>query len=141
MPKLPRISRKKYRNCKMYQFHWRLETETWVNFTRKCMVSLCEMIGRIKRLLHSARFNVFEFFRFWSDNDIYFVSGCYGCSSVVAADAVADVAVAVGPVFVACYHCHLPRSSYKHGASLKAPYPLRIYHSFLFNLEWKRKTV
>lgn len=66
--------------------------------------------------------------------DIYFFSGRYCCSSVAAADAVADVAVAVEPVFVACYHCHLPRSSYKHGASIKAAYPL-LYHSFSFNLE------
>lgn len=68
------------------------------------------------------------------DGDIYFFSGRYCCSSVAAADAVADVAVAVEPVFVACYHCHLPRSSYKQGASIKAAYPL-LYHSFSFNLE------
>lgn len=78
------------------------------------------------------------FFFFWSDNDIYFVFGRYGCSSVAAADAVADVAAAAGPAFVACYHCHLPRSSYKHGASLKAPYPLRIYHSGFLIQKWRR---
>jgi len=72
---------------------------------------------------------------FWSDNNIYFVSGRYGCSSVAVADAVADVAVATDPAFVACYHCHLPRSSYKHGASLKAPYPLLSQSFFLIQNE------
>lgn len=71
-----------------------------------------------------------KFFAWFCDN-IYFFSGRYGCSNVAAAD-VADVDVAVGPVFVACYHCHLPRSSYKHGASLKAPYPLRISQFFFY---------
>jgi len=69
-------------------------------------------------------FEKFELFAFDLIINIYFVSGRYGCSSVAVADAVADVAVATDPAFVACYHCHLPRSSYKHGASLKAPYPL-----------------
>lgn len=59
-------------------------------------------------------------------NNIYFFSGRYGCSNVVVADAVADVVVVAGPAFVACYHCHLPRSLNKHGASLEAPYPLHI---------------
>lgn len=70
------------------------------------------------------------------NSDIYFVSGRYGCSSVVATDVVVDVAAAMCPVFVACYHFHLPRSSYKHGASLKAPYPLRISQldSFYFRM-------
>lgn len=95
-----------------------------------------------KNFFFSAVLDLMLFFsrdcRFWSDNDIYFFSGRYCCSNVAAADAVADVAVAVGPVFVECYHCHLPRSSYKHGASLKAAYPL-LYHSFSFNSEWRRE--
>lgn len=100
---------------------------TWNDRTNKRIVTVLGLTFWEIRALH-----------FWSDNDIYFVSGRYGCSSVAAADAVADVAAAAGPAFVACYHCHLPRSSYKHGASLKAPYPLRIYHSRFFNTEWRR---
>jgi len=95
------------------------------------------MIGRTNRfhfLFRGARLNVLSRLRFDLIYDIYFFSGRYCCSSVAAADAVADVAVAVEPVFVACYHCHLPRSSYKQGASIKAAYPL-LYHSFSFNLE------
>lgn len=72
----------------------------------------------------SAKFNIFELFAGFCNN-IYFFSGWYGCSNVAAADAVVDVVVVAGPAFVACYHCHLPRSLYKHGASLEAPYPLR----------------
>lgn len=63
-------------------------------------------------------------------SDIYFFSGRYCCSNVAAADAVEDVVAAAVPVFVACYHCHLPRSLNKHGASIKAAYPLLISQGF-----------
>lgn len=82
------------------------------------------MNGQINKFC-SAGLNVFELFAGFCNN-IYFFSGWYGCSNVAAADAVADeAAVVAGPAFVACYHCHLPRSLYKHGASLEAPYPPR----------------
>lgn len=92
-----------------------------------------------KRIFHSAGLNVLDNFEYLILNsDIYFFSGRYGWSNVAAADAVADVAAELGHVFVACYHFHLPRSSNKHGASLKAPYPLRISQLYLFISEWKK---
>lgn len=94
------------------------------------MILINEMNGQINKFC-SAGLNVFELFAGFCNN-IYFFSGWYGCSNVAAADAVADeAAVVAGPAFVACYHCHLPRSLYKHGASLEAPYPLHI-SQFLF---------
>lgn len=117
--------------------HWKPETET-SNFNER-NVWYYEMIERPNRFHFFFAVPKLDTFSklslFWSDNDIYFFSGWYCCSSV-AADAVADVAVAVEPVFVACYHCHLPRSSYKQGASIKAAYPL-LYHSFSFKFRTK----
>lgn len=93
------------------------------------MILINEMNGQTNKFC-SAKFNIFELFAGFCNN-IYFFSGWYGCSNVAAADAVVDVVVVAGPAFVACYHCHLPRSLYKHGASLEAPYPLHI-SQFLF---------
>lgn len=98
------------------------------------MVPINEMNGQTNKLC-SAGLSIFQLFAGFCNN-IYFFSGRYGCSNVAAADAVADVAVVAGPAFVACYHCHLPRSLYKHGASLEAPYPLHISQFFYFRL-WK----
>lgn len=116
----------------MYQFHWKPETEA-SNFYEKMYGTMRWLDGQTDfygaRLLKKffPFFIFFFFFKFWSD-DIYFFFGA-SCSTV-AIDAVADVAAAVELEFVECY-CHLPRSSYKNGASLKAPYPLRISQFFV----------
>lgn len=136
MPKLPPI--------KVLQLEDVTENQRLRQVTLRENVWYCEMMSDGQTDFNffffffcGAGLNAFRDCRFWSNGDIYFFSGSYCCSNVVAADAVADVAVAAEPVFVACYHCHLPRSSYKHGASIKAAYPL-LYHSFSFNLEWRR---